>query len=70
MERTLVIIKPDGIERKLIGEIICRYERKGFQLLAAKLIQANEIILGKHYAEHEGRPYFQELIKSTFAGSN
>lgn len=68
MERTLVIIKPDGIERKLIGEIICRYERKGFQLLAAKLVQANEIILGEHYAEHKERPYFQELIEYMSCG--
>lgn len=62
MERTLVIIKPDGVARQLIGEIINRYEKKGFKLLAAKLIEADPLLLENHYAEHKGRPYFQELI--------
>ena len=62
MERTLVIIKPDGVARQLIGKIINRYEKKGFKLLAAKLIEADPLLLENHYAEHKGRPYFQELI--------
>ncbi|MBB6219043.1 nucleoside-diphosphate kinase [Anaerosolibacter carboniphilus] len=62
MERTLVIIKPDGVARHLVGEIINRYERKDFKLLAAKLIAADALLLENHYAEHKGRAYFQELI--------
>ncbi|MFT9497673.1 nucleoside-diphosphate kinase [Anaerosolibacter sp.] len=62
MERTLVIIKPDGVERHLVGEIINRYEKKGFSLLAAKLITADPLLLENHYAEHKGRSYFQDLV--------
>jgi nucleoside-diphosphate kinase len=62
MERTLVIIKPDGVERHLVGEIISRYEKKGFSLLAAKFIIADPLLLENHYAEHKGRSYFQDLV--------
>lgn len=62
MERTLVIIKPDGVERHIVGEIINRYEKKGFSLLAAKLITADPSLLENHYAEHKGRSYFQDLV--------
>lgn len=62
MEKTLVIIKPDGVKRGLIGEIISRYERKGFKILDAKLIRADRKTLEEHYAEHKGKDYFEKLV--------
>lgn len=63
MERTLVIIKPDGIQRHLAGEIICRFEKKGFKLVAAKFIQISEKLAREHYSVHEGKPFFEGVIK-------
>lgn len=68
MEKTLVIIKPDGVDRKLVGEIIRRYERKGFRIIAAKMLSAERITLADHYEEHIGRPYFEELISYMVEG--
>ncbi|SHK22473.1 nucleoside diphosphate kinase [Geosporobacter subterraneus DSM 17957] len=68
MEKTLVIIKPDGVDRKLVGEIIGRYERKGFRIIAAKMLSAERITLADHYEEHIGRPYFEELISYMVEG--
>jgi nucleoside-diphosphate kinase len=62
LERTLVLIKPDGVERKLIGEIISFYERKGIDIAAFTIVHAHKDIAKKHYEEHKGRPYFEELI--------
>jgi nucleoside-diphosphate kinase len=62
MEKTLVIIKPDGVERGLIGEIISRYEKKGFKITDCKMIKADRETLVKHYAEHEEKSFFEELI--------
>lgn len=63
MERTLILVKPDGVERKLLGEIISCYERKGLNILALELILADTETAKRHYAEHVGKPYFDELIK-------
>ncbi|AOT71369.1 nucleoside-diphosphate kinase [Geosporobacter ferrireducens] len=63
MEKSLIIIKPDGVERKLIGEIIGRYEKKGFRIIAAKMLHPERSILEMHYAEHIDKPYFAELIR-------
>ncbi|KPU27714.1 nucleoside diphosphate kinase [Caloranaerobacter sp. TR13] len=68
MERTLVIIKPDGVKRGLIGEIISRYERKGFKILDAKLIRADRKILEQHYAEHKGKDFFEKLVAYMMEG--
>lgn len=68
MEKSLVIIKPDGVERKLIGEIIGRYERKGFHVTAAKILHPERSILEMHYAEHKHKSYFEELIRYMAGG--
>ena len=62
MDRTLVIVKPDGVERRLIGEIIGRLERKGLRLVAAELRTIDEETAGRHYAEHAEKPFFPELV--------
>ena len=63
MERTLVIIKPDGVQRSLIGKIITRLERRGLKIAAMKLIQMDDLLARRHYAIHEGKPFFEPLIK-------
>ena len=62
MERTLVLIKPDGIKRGLIGKIINHYEEKSLEIVALKMISASIDAAKKHYCEHVGREYFEELI--------
>ena len=62
MERTLAIIKPDGIKRKLVGEILKRYEQKNLNIIELKMIMATKEILEKHYGEHKGKPFYNELI--------
>ena len=63
MDRTLVICKPDAVERGLVGEIIGRFERKGFTLVAADLRTIDAETAGRHYAEHEGKPFYPELVE-------
>ena len=63
MDRTLVICKPDAVERGLAGEIISRIERKGLRLAAAELRQIDEDLARRHYAEHDGKPFFGELVE-------
>ncbi|GJM68241.1 hypothetical protein HMSSN036_04570 [Paenibacillus macerans] len=58
MERTFLMVKPDGVQRGLVGRIITRFEDKGFQMIAGKLVQVSEAQAKKHYAEHEGKPFF------------
>jgi nucleoside-diphosphate kinase len=67
-ERTLVLIKPDGVERRLIGEIISRIERKGLTVAALELRQVGEELASKHYAEHEGKPFFGSLLEFITSG--
>jgi nucleoside-diphosphate kinase len=62
MDRTLVICKPDAVERGLVGEIIGRLERKQLRLVAAELRTIDRELAGRHYAEHEGKPFFGELV--------
>ena len=62
MDRTLVIIKPDGVERKLAGEIIGRLEAKGLSIVAAELRTISETTAGEHYGEHADKPFFGELV--------
>ena len=63
MERTLVIVKPDGVERGLAGEILGRFERRGLQLRAAELRSIDLETAKAHYAEHDGKPFFGELLE-------
>jgi nucleoside-diphosphate kinase len=62
MTRTLVICKPDAVERGLTGEIIVRLERKGLRLVAASLRTIDEVIASRHYEEHQGKPFYGELL--------
>ena len=62
MERTLVLIKPDGVQRGLVGELISRLERHGLKLVAMKLLQVDEALAQQHYAEHTERPFFRGLV--------
>ena len=62
-DRTLIIIKPDGVQRHMTGEIISRFERKGFKLVAAKFMQISESTARAHYAVHEGKPFFEGVVK-------
>ncbi|MCS6827871.1 MAG: nucleoside-diphosphate kinase [Caldilinea sp.] len=63
MERTFVMVKPDGVQRGLIGEIIGRLERRGLKLIAMKMVQVDESLARRHYAVHEGKPFFDGLIR-------
>jgi nucleoside-diphosphate kinase len=62
MDRTLVICKPDAVERGLVGEIISRFERRNLTVVAAELRTVDEATAARHYAEHEGKPFYPELI--------
>lgn len=62
MEQTFLMIKPDGVQRGLIGEIVSRFEKKGLQLVAAKFMRLDQRLAEAHYAEHAGRPYYEPLI--------
>ena len=67
-ERTLILVKPDAFERRLTGEVIARFERKGLHLVALKLMQADEELANAHYAEHTDKPFFGELVDFITSG--
>lgn len=67
-ERTLVLIKPDGVGRRLVGEIISRIENKGLQIVALELKNVSTELAGRHYAEHEGKPFFGSLLEFITSG--
>ncbi|HZA22250.1 MAG TPA: nucleoside-diphosphate kinase [Dehalococcoidia bacterium] len=62
MEQTLVLVKPDGVQRGLIGEVISRLERRGLKLVAMKLMQVDEVLARQHYGEHTNQPFFPGLV--------
>jgi len=62
MEKTFLMVKPDGVQRNLIGEIVSRFEKKGYQLVGAKLMVVSRELAEQHYAEHKERPFFGELV--------
>lgn len=62
MERTFVMVKPDGVQRGLIGEIISRFERRGLKIVGMKMVQVSDELARQHYAVHEGKPFFAGLI--------
>jgi nucleoside-diphosphate kinase len=68
MERTLVIIKPDGVQRGLIGPILARLERRGLRFAAMKLMQITPELAGRHYAIHQGKPFYEPLIEFITSG--
>lgn len=65
MEKTLIILKPDAVLRRLLGKIISRFEEKGFQIVGLKMIQISEDMARKHYAAHEGKDFFEPLVRYT-----
>jgi nucleoside-diphosphate kinase len=67
-ERTLVLVKPDGVARNLIGECLARIERKGLKLVAAELRTVDRELASQHYAEHDGKPFFESLLEFITSG--
>jgi nucleoside-diphosphate kinase len=67
-ERTLLLIKPDGVERRLVGEIISRIERKGLTVAALEMRIVSEELARRHYAEHDGKPFFGSLLEFITSG--
>lgn len=63
MERSLVLIKPDAVQRGLAGEIICRLERKGLKIVAMKMLHMDRKLAQRHYAVHKGKPFFDDLVR-------
>ncbi|HLR79977.1 MAG TPA: nucleoside-diphosphate kinase [Bacillota bacterium] len=68
MEKTFLMVKPDGVQRNLVGEIITRFEQKGFKLVGAKLMQISEDLAKEHYGEHKERPFFNDLVNFITSG--
>lgn len=67
-EHTLLIVKPDGVQRHLVGEIIARLEKKGLKLVAAKFMQISQDMAARHYAVHKGKPFFEGVVKYLSSG--
>jgi nucleoside-diphosphate kinase len=67
-ERTLVLVKPDGVERKLVGEVLARIERKGLDIVALELRTVDRELAAQHYAEHDGKPFFESLLEFITSG--
>ena len=68
MERTLILVKPDAFARGLTGEIIARFENKGLKIVAMRHMQVTEELAKEHYAEHDGKPFFGELVEFITSG--
>ena len=68
MDRTLILVKPDAFARGLTGEIIARFERKGLRIAALKHMTVDEDLAKRHYAEHDGKPFFGELVEFITSG--
>ena len=67
-EKTLVLVKPDGVARGLVGEVIARIEAKGYTISALRMLQADRALLEKHYAEHQDKPFFEPLVEFMMSG--
>lgn len=68
MERTLVLIKPDALQRGLAGELLSRLERRGLKIVALRLMRLDEALARRHYAEHEGKPFLESLVRFITSG--
>ncbi len=69
IERTLVLVKPDGVRRSLVGEVVSRIETKGYVVVGLKMITPTREILEKHYAEHAGKPFYEPLLEFMLSGT-
>lgn len=67
-ERTLILVKPDGVRRGLVGEVISRIETKGYVITSMRMLNADRSILEKHYEEHNGKPFFEPLLEFMSSG--
>ncbi len=67
-EKTLILVKPDGVRRGLVGEVISRIETKGYAIDALRMLQADEALLAQHYAEHVGKPFYDPLVEFMMSG--
>ncbi|GGL77110.1 nucleoside-diphosphate kinase [Glutamicibacter protophormiae] len=67
-ERTLILVKPDGVKRGLTGQIIARIEAKGYTIAELKQVSATRELLAQHYAEHEGKPFYEPLVEFMLSG--
>lgn len=68
VEHTFVMVKPDGVARGLVGDVIGRFERKGLRLVKMRLLQIDEDLAGRHYAEHVAKPFFADLVEFITSG--
>ena len=68
MQRTLVLVKPDGVQRALVGSIVGRLERRGLKLVGLKMMQITKEVAARHYAEHQGKPFYDGLIAFITSG--
>lgn len=68
MERTFIMVKPNGVERGLVGEVIARFERRGFRLRGLRLLHMDRALAERHYAEHAGKPFFAPLVEFITSG--
>jgi nucleoside-diphosphate kinase len=68
MQRTLVLVKPDGVQRGLVGAIVARLERRGLKLIGLKMMRISKEVAAHHYAEHQGKPFFDGLIAFITSG--
>ena len=68
VETTLVLVKPDGMQRRLAGEILARLERRGLELRGARLLKISRSLAGQHYAEHKGKPFYAGLVSFITSG--
>jgi nucleoside-diphosphate kinase len=67
-EKTLILVKPDGVARGLVGEVISRIEAKGYAIDSLRMLQADRALLEKHYAEHIGKPFYEPLVEFMMSG--
>jgi nucleoside-diphosphate kinase len=67
-EKTLILVKPDGVRRGLVGEVILRIEAKGYAIDSLRMLQADRALLEKHYAEHVGKPFYEPLVEFMMSG--
>ena len=67
-EKTLILVKPDGVRRALVGEVISRIERKGYTVTSLRMLQADRALLERHYEEHKGKPFFEPLVEFMMSG--
>lgn len=67
-EKTLILVKPNGVRRGLVGEVISRIEKKGYSVTALRMLQADRALLEKHYEEHKGKPFYEPLLEFMTSG--